>query len=169
MSMSGKQVNALENSKQHRLLKQPTHDPYKSNKKLVESTYCVECKALYSHGHWQWTDNLPDILIESMCPACRRINDKVPAGYLNLNGPFFEEHRDEILHLVANYASTRTVQRPLSRLIKIVEAADGGARVSFTDMRLPRAIGDAIHRAYKGTLKNQFSEEFSNITVFWSR
>ena len=35
-----------------------------------------------------------------LCPACRRIHDEFPTGYVKLQGPFFEERREELLALV---------------------------------------------------------------------
>ena len=76
-------------------------DPYQGKKKLHEGTLCPQCGAVYHDARWQW---LPkgEGAVEELCAACRRINDKFPAGILTLHGPFALQHKDEILHLARN-------------------------------------------------------------------
>jgi hypothetical protein len=42
-------------------------------------------------------------------------------------------------------------------------------RKHTTDIHLPRAIGEALHRAYKGSLDLRYTEESCFIEVKWSR
>ena len=36
---------------------------------------------------------------EQLCAACRRINDKIPAGIVTLRSDFAREHKEEMIHL----------------------------------------------------------------------
>ena len=41
--------------------------------------------------------------------------------------------------------------------------------IKTTDIHLPRAIGEALHHAYKGSLDLRYTEESYFIEVKWSR
>lgn len=56
-------------------------DPYPPRQKLDEGTVCPHCGAVYQEGRWQWVARAEDVA-EELCSACRRINDKFPAGIL---------------------------------------------------------------------------------------
>ena len=55
-------------------------DPYQRQQKLHEGTICSQCGAVYHNGRWQWASRPQEGAAEALCSACRRINDKFPAG-----------------------------------------------------------------------------------------
>ena len=70
-----------------RLLEDERHDPYRDTGKLAEPTACPECSACYREGRWTW-HAAPSDAAKALCPACRRIRDDYPGGYLTLeNSP----------------------------------------------------------------------------------
>jgi len=83
------------------IFKERVHDAYKAKGKLLEPTVCLQCGAVFHEGRWQWRE-APANAHRSTCPACHRIHDHFPAGFLTLKGEFFQSHRDEIMHLVRN-------------------------------------------------------------------
>ena len=85
-----------------RLLQEQVHDAYQASGKLSEPTVCPQCGSVFRSGRWQWGD-APAGAHSEACPACRRIQDQYPAGYLTIAGPFFLSHKDEIMHLVRNH------------------------------------------------------------------
>jgi hypothetical protein len=103
-----------------------------------------------------------------MCPACRRIEDKVPAAFLELSGDFLAEHRDEILNLIRNLEAREKAEHPLKRLMAITESEDG-LSVTFTDAHLARGAGEAIHHAYEGELDYEYTKEDTMLRVSWTR
>ena len=167
--MSGKEGDVAKQGRRDRLIKEETHDPYKAHKKLVEPTVCPECSVVFSDSRWQWMTNVPDDAHQELCPACQRIRDKIPAGFLTLSGEFFEEHRDEINHLVHNKVEEQKAQHPMKRLMNIEDQAGGGVVITFTDMHLPRGVGEAIQRAYAGELDIQYTKEADILRVSWQR
>ena len=86
------------------------HDSYKSKRKLPEPTRCPKCGATFHKGRWTW-DIAPAQAHEHICPACHRIQDKFPAGYVTLGGEFFRQHREEILGLGIALAGTSEIAR----------------------------------------------------------
>jgi NMD protein affecting ribosome stability and mRNA decay len=133
-----------------RLLQEWEHDTYKSKHKLAEPTACPECGAVFHGGRWQWGE-APTDAEQSLCPACHRIQDRVPAGFLSLAGEFLAEHREEIMNLIRHVEEREKSAHPLKRIMGVEEQADG-ALVTFTDPHLARGVGEALHNAYKGEL-----------------
>jgi hypothetical protein len=87
-----------------RLIQEYRHDAYKAKHKLPEPTACPVCGAVYHEGRWQWAPRPPQAH-EEMCPACHRIHDEFPAGFVTMGGEFFKEHREELLHLIRKVSS----------------------------------------------------------------
>lgn len=167
--MSGKEGNVSKHGRQDRLIKERVHDPYMTRKKPVEPTVCPECSVVFSGGRWQWLTDTPEGANQELCPACRRIHDKVPAGFLNLSGEFFDEHRDEIIRLVHNKVEEQKSQHPMKRLMGVEDQEPGSVVITFTDVHLPRGVGEAIERAYEGSLDIHYTEEAGIVRVYWQR
>lgn len=167
--MSGKDGDVAKRGRQDRLIKERVHDPYMTRSKPVEPTVCPECAVVFSGGRWQWLTERPVNANEELCPACQRIRDKIPAGYLTLSGAFFSEHRDEIMHLVQNKVKAQKNEHPMKRLMDIENQQDGGVVLTFTDVHLPRGVGEAIEHAYEGQLDIQYTDEAGIVRVYWRR
>ena len=152
-----------------RLMKERTLDAYKNNRKLSEPTLCQICGAVYTNGRWQWLDALPEQAAETRCPACQRIHDRVPAGFLTLRGDFFNAHRDEIMRLVHNHVEKQRTQHPLQRIIDTRTLESGGVEISFTEFHLPKGVAEAVKHAYQGGLDIHYPEESGQVRVAWER
>src|SRR2546423_1825233 len=74
-------------------------DPYRRTAKPTEPTVCPTCGVVFTEGRWAWTKK-PTDANEERCPACQRIHDEFPAGYVMIKGEFIKAHRDEIVALV---------------------------------------------------------------------
>lgn len=144
------------------------HDTYKSKKKLSEPTRCPECGAVYHSGRWQWGVAAAGAH-ETLCPACRRIHDKFPAGYVTLNGEFVVTHRDEILQLIRNREAHEKAEHALERIMSIKDVDDDGVLITTTGTHLARDIGEAVHAAYKGELQYHYNKEENLLRVLWTR
>jgi len=149
-------------------LNQPRfHDTYKAKEKLPEPTVCDECGAVFHKGRWQWAER-PEGAHTMLCPACARIRDKCPAGFVNLRGSFVAEHRDDILGLVRNVEQREQGEHPIERIMAI-EDEDGGLLVTTTEMHLATAIGTAVHHAYHGTLESRHADADNTLHIAWER
>ena len=65
--------------------------------RLTQPYRCPQCGAVFHEGRWQWLSR-PVQAHEEMCPACHRIHDEYPAGFVHVGGTFFKDHREELLH-----------------------------------------------------------------------
>ncbi len=150
-----------------RLIKERVHDPYKSKSKLPEPTICPECQAVFQEGRWTWAE-IPSKANQELCPACQRINDRVPAGFLTLSGEFFQAHKVEIINLIRNKEESEKTHHPLKRIMAIEEQGNETV-ITFTEIHLPRGAGEALKGAYEGELDYQYTDEASILRVWWRR
>lgn len=150
-----------------RLIQEFEHDTYKNRGKLPEPTVCKECGSVFQKGRWQWSARPADAH-ETLCPACHRIHDRCPGGYLTLTGPFLAAHRDEILHRLRNVEEREKNQHPLRRIMA-VEVNGADVNITTTDMQLARSLGEAVHDSYKGELDYRYTEEANILRVNWCR
>ena len=153
--------------RREQLLQELVHDTYKSGHKLPEPTRCPGCGALFHKGRWTW-DAAPPGAHEQSCPACHRIHDDFPAGYVALGGAFLAGHRDEILRLVKNCEEKEKAEHPLERIMAIRNAGDG-IEVTTTGIHLAREIAERLHHAYQGELAFHYNEEDHLVRASWSR
>ena len=140
-------------------------DPYKSVKKPLEPTVCPQCGAVYHGGRWQWAERPPHAY-EEICQACRRINDKFPAGLITIFGSSLREHKDEILHIIQNQERIEKAEHPFNRIMKIDEEADKLV-ITTTDIHLPRRIGESLKSALHGELTFDYEEDAYFVRVSW--
>lgn len=153
--------------RQDRMLRERVHDPYRYSQKLKEPTVCPKCKAVVQNGRWSWAD-APSGANQQTCPACLRIRDRVPAGYLTLQGEFLSLHETEIMNLIRNHVTRERIRHPLKRIMQS-EKQDKGFVVTFTDAHLARGVGEAIYNAYDGELDIHYTKDDVMLRVNWSR
>ena len=140
-------------------------DPYQAPQKLQEGTVCPQCGAVYHDGRWQRVARTK-AAHEQLCAACRRINDKFPAGIVTLHGDFACEHKGEIIRLAHHQEEAEKKEHPLNRIISI-EHDTQGIVINTTDIHLPRRIGEAVRRAFHGEIDVHFEEDGYFVRVDW--
>jgi hypothetical protein len=141
-------------------------DPYQRQHKLNDNTVCPQCGAVYQNGRWHWSTR-PEDGQEALCSACRRINDQLPAGVINLHGPFVGQQMEEIISLARHQEEAENSEHPLNRIMSI-EKGDEAVTITTTDIHLPRRIGDAVKRAFHGTLNEHFEESGYFVRLNWT-
>jgi hypothetical protein len=149
-------------------LAEEVHDPYRAGAKSRAPQRCSQCGATYLRGRWRWQGLTPPAPAAIVCPACRRINDRYPAGELLISGSFVAEHHDEVVHLVRNIEAAETREHPLHRIMAM-RRRGGTIEITTTDVHLPRRIGHALEDAWHGALKTHYDEQGYFARVTWER
>lgn len=142
------------------------HDPYQARRKPRAPAVCPVCRLVFSEGRWQ-QGTAPDDAHSEICPACHRIRDNFPAGYLTIDGPFAHEHRTEVLRTARRFAERMQAEHPLQRIMAVDEAEDKVV-ITTTDIHLVQGMGRALHDAFRGNLEFRFNESEYLLRVHWS-
>ena len=164
-------VPRFQSVRRDQLRQEYEHDSYKRRYKPVEPSLCPDCGAIFHAGRWQWGS--PSLAADKViCPACHRIRDHFPAGFLYIEGEFFASHRAEILNLIRHHAERERAEHALARIIAIQEGYEAGANevcITTTDIHLARDLGEALHHAYQGQLNFHYNEAENLLRVHWQR
>lgn len=150
-------------------------DPYKNEEHLPETSVCRQCGDIYLAGRWYNPEQAPAKpdrpSVEAntvVCPACRKLRDRVPNGVLRLTGQFVIDHKDEILNLIRNETRKADNINPLERVMTM-EAQPDGIELTTTNEKLAQRIGRAMHKAYSGEVEYKWSEDNKLARVYWHR
>lgn len=153
--------------RREQLLQEIRHDSYQPRRKLPEPARCPTCQAVFRRGRWTRGAAVRGTY-SALCPACRRLRERLPAGYVMLSGPFLREHHDEIVALVRRCEDRESSRHVLERIMVLKEMAER-VLVTTTGVHLARRIGDAVHDAYKGRLHYRYNKADKLLRVDWSR
>jgi NMD protein affecting ribosome stability and mRNA decay len=150
-----------------RLIKDSRKDTYIDQITLKDPAICSKCNAVYTNGRWTWKTT-EQTTSKTTCPACRRISDNYPAGYIEIKGNFFQIHSTDILNLINNTEQLEKNERPLERIISITEH-ENKTVITTTGIHIARRIGEALNRSYQGNFLFQYADGEKSIRVFWER
>lgn len=150
-----------------RIYDDPRHDPYQAKGKYPEPTVCTGCRAVFQHGHWT-RGEAPAGAHAAECPACHRIRDQQPAGYLTLTGALTEGDRDELVRIARNVEKRENAEHPLHRIIGVAKDADR-VLITTTDVHLPQRIGEALRHAHKGKLEIDYGHDEYVVRASWRK
>lgn len=142
-------------------------DPYALRTKLSEPSVCPTCGAVYHSGRWQWLTP-PREAKDVVCTACRRTAERMPAGYVYIDGDFATSHRTELLNLINHRAARARAEHPMERIMS-VETEGGTTIVTTTDVHLARDLGAALKSAFQGTLDLKYSPDENRVRAYWRR
>jgi len=150
---------------------------HRTARALAEPAICEVCGDVYADRRWSKPD--PERFSKKhphfrpaqrvLCPACKRVRNGVPSGYLHLEGQFLSDHREEIEQLIHNEADRASVDNPLARIMKWEKDKKGIITILTTTEHLAQRLGHAIYKAYNGKVRYDFSHENKFAHVWWSR
>ena len=152
----------------HEPVLEPRHfDPYLEAGKPAHDAVCPECRAVFRQGRWAWGD-APKHAAHEFCPACLRIRDRFPGGFVTLKGAFVEAHREELRQLVHAREEHEKAEHPLERLMAVKEMPNA-IEISTTGTHLARTIASAVKSAYDGHLNTRYLSDENLVRVVWTR
>ena len=148
---------------------QKNDDPYRLRNKVPFSTRCAGCGAVFFRGRWitGFKTNHPALHM-SLCSACRRQKEHMPAGMVAIRGDFYREHRDEINSMIYHLEKKEFRGHPLERIMSR-EESENELRLTTTGVHLARRIGGGLHRSYKGALSLSTGPGDDMVRVCWIR
>lgn len=148
-------------------IEEVVHDPYQERYKPAGPAFCPRCQAVFRDGRWQWGERAAGAH-EHVCPACHRVEERYPAGYVTLSGSFLAEHDGEIAGLIHNEEARAKAEHPLQRIIEVKKEA-AQTLITTTGTHLARRIGEALQHAWKGELEVKHSADEYVVRVSWRR
>jgi hypothetical protein len=155
-------------TRKDRLIQEYIHDPYFPKKRYPDPSLCERCGVVFKNGIFEWLEKLPKTAPRIVCPACKRMADRYEGGVVYLEGEFLNHHKNEIMNIVKNTESAEMKKRPLERIVESVEK-ENKIKITTTYEHLARRIGEAVHKAYKGSLTMQYPEGEKYVRVGWKR
>ena len=150
-----------------KLIQEKRKDAYLGRNRLPAVHACTSCGVVFMNGRWMWKE-IENHSTKTICPACRRINDNYPAGYVEIRGNFFDGHETEITNLIYNTEKLEKKDRPLERIISM-NLKKGYATLTTTGIHIARRIGEALSRSYQGNFSFKYLDGEKGIRVFWER
>ncbi len=145
----------------------PHHDAYFSLGKHAAPSLCTDCHAVFQHGHWAW-GKAPAGASATLCPACRRIREQQPGGYVTLEAALTARERDEMLRLLRHAEQRESIDHAMERIMDLT-AQEGMLLVTTTSPHLAQTLGAAIERAFGGHAEYAFSRDEHLLRVHWRR
>ncbi len=147
---------------------------YLPKKGMKETAICGRCHLIYQNKRWYLDDTEARRLLAEKqvrlgtCPACRRMEDSIPAGIATFAGDYFRQHETEILEIIKNTESKSRAKNPLGRVMEMSQ--DGNVlTVATTEDKLAQKLGREVYRAHKGELRYQWGHDQEMVRVKWQR
>ena len=165
--MSEHNPRAHPHTHRDRQIKEVVHDPYQERHKPAGPACCPDCGAIFQQGRWTWGERPHDAQYHE-CPACRRIKDRFPAGYVTLRGEYLTQRLDEFQALIRHQEAQARAEHPLERIMDM-EVKEGALVVTTTDLHLAQRIGNAVHAAHQGLLQIKHSPDDYQVRIDWER
>lgn len=148
-------------------------DVYLPKEGMTES-YCSKCGVIYRQKRWIM-DSVELLRVKEnpeagviVCPACQKMRDKVPGGFLTLSGSYLRQHEHEILELIKNTEAKSRGKNPLGRIMELHQEGDM-LTIHTTLDRLAEKLGKEIYKAHRGDLAFQWSHGENMVRVAWQR
>ncbi|MCB9878194.1 MAG: ATPase [Planctomycetes bacterium] len=144
----------------------PKHDsPYETDHKQTGTMVCDDCRIVQHGGRWSWGGPPPGETHGGLCPACRRIRDRRPAGTIHVPASMLDD--DFTLEKMArSVESAEREEHPLERIIDIEPEGDG-LLITTTGMHLARRISAHLARRSHQKAHVRYDEQ-DEVTVDWN-
>lgn len=148
-------------------------DPYLIDLPPDEKAVCKGCGAVWHSKRWSLPSATAALAsserpAQTTCPACRKVRDRVPLGFVTIQGTFAVEHKEEILSLLRNKETRALHINALERIMDIKESGNA-IEVSTTTDKLAQRIGRMLHNAYCGEVEYKWSSGDKLARVTWTR
>lgn len=125
---------------------------------------CKNCQALYDRLKWVFNQKLYEKYKDDketekiLCPACKRLKDKVVAGILYLEGEVLLTKKEEIRNFIHNEIKKALANNFMSRILRM---EDEGHKITIYSIDAPLVLylGRRFKRVFHGHLEIQRTGE----------
>ncbi|HET9533591.1 MAG TPA: BCAM0308 family protein [Blastocatellia bacterium] len=150
---------------------------HRTTRAPAEPAICNLCGAVYFKRRWRLAgepgksgkrkDWHPTQI--RICPACKKRQEGLPAGFVYLDGAFLSAHRAEIIRLLNNEADRAAADNPIGRIMAWQADRSEGIVITTTTEHLAKRLGQALEKAFGGEVRYDFSHENKLARVYWHR
>jgi NMD protein affecting ribosome stability and mRNA decay len=136
---------------------------------------CPSCGAAYVNRRWvqagQSARHASRTVVPRsvLCPGCRMAAEGTWRGEVRMSGSFLSAHRPEVERLLRNEAARAGEDNPTGRITRWMSDGPDALTVRTTSEHLAKRLGQALHKAFRGRVRYQFSHENKFAHVLWSR
>jgi hypothetical protein len=140
-----------------------------------EPRLCSQCGAAYLRRRWVPAGDPRAVALRAtgatatVCRGCREVAGQMPSGYLTIEGRFLSVHRFEIEQLLEHEARHAAEDNPLARIIRWDRSNPARLELTTTTEHLADRLGHALHSAYRGMVRYDYSHENKVVRVSWHR
>lgn len=127
---------------------------------LRRPVQCRQCGALGESGQWRW-GTMPVQCRESLCPACRRIQDRNAAHVVELLGDL-DRCRDRVHDIVRQVERAELERNPLERVM-LVRDEPGRMLLPTTGHRVARQIVANLLRVFRHGVRVRHHPEHTQV------
>jgi len=120
------------------------HGAYEKGPKVADSLMCDDCNVVHHGGRWYWGAPPFGEVRGGVCPACRRVRDRHPAGVIRIPTPLVRTAGD-VEHLLRSIEQIEKAEHPLERIIAIETQGDD-LRITTTGIHMARRITSQLER-----------------------
>ena len=150
---------------------------HRPSRAMSEPAVCKECGAVYAGRRWTAASSTSTKSQDehlrpaqlTLCPACKQLRTGEPRGFVFLDGGFFRSHGEEIEQLLRNEAKRAAEDNPLARIMELKPGDGHKLTVSTTTEHLAQRLGQALEKAFDGSVHYDFSHENKLARVTWRR
>ncbi len=163
--MIGRTKHPGEKKNRPRGVIQRNPETYRNRAKASGAQSCAGCGLVQHRGRWSRRAPPRARVASGLCPACRRVRDRYPAGTLRLPQDFFVD-REAILRMLRHAEEIEGAEHPLERLMD-VEERDGELVVTTTGVHLAREIAHELGRQFHRKPRFRYADGESLVHVDW--
>lgn len=141
------------------------HRAYRRPAKVADAVVCDDCALVYHAGRWHHGAPPVGPVEGGLCPACRRIRGKSPAGTVLVPASLLAD-RAAVERLVRTVEVQERAEHPLERLMAVTERR-GDLVITTTGVHLARRVAARLERRFHRKAQFHYGDE-EELRVDWS-
>ncbi len=163
--MTGRAKHPGQKKDRPRGVTQRNPEVYRKAAKPSGAQRCTDCGLVEYRGRWSRRAPGRLRLADGLCPACRRVRERYPAGTVRVPKELCGE-REALVRQIRNVEKAEAAEHPLERLMDVKESG-GGLVVTTTGVHLAREIAHHLGKQFHRKPRLRYAEGESLVRVDW--